>query len=565
MGHSAIRRALVALFLGTALGACGVAAQEPDFNRGLEQLQAGLWAQAETTFARLVGANPFDGAARLNLAVALSRRNECGRAIPQLEEAIRLGVNGRRLPGLSAHFTLAGCLIVGGDTGRGLAHLDTAWRRYGLRDFSIAGERFARVKASDRFRAMAGDPGEPIAGRVARWRFDLAYLDRLVRATHPAPFHAMPETDWAAAVARIDRDLERLTDDEIIAAVMALLASVGDGHTALFGPPPGSWRQIPIWPVHLVDGWYVGAAAPAYRSLVGGRILGIGSRSIAAVDSAARRLIAHDNEWTARWLAQVPLQTAEFYRLAGVADPDGAVTVRIETPAGAERTISVTPAGFDHDPADRWAPAAWPTMVVAGAEVPRWIRYAARPVAIEWMKRERVLYVAVNAVADQDDRTFGAVGEQVRDSIIRYRAAGVVLDLRLNNGGNGSLVPSFLAPLVGLDVFRTRAAVQVLTGPRTYSAAGFLLNELDRYSEAERVGWPTGVRPVAYGTETPFRLPLSGLTGSVATRLEVAGVSADDTRPFFAPRIAVWPTGADVREGRDPVLEAALARIKSQP
>jgi len=69
---------------------------------------------------------------------------------------------------------------------------------------------------------------------------------------------------------------------------------------------------------------------------------------------------------------------------------------------------------------------------------------------------------------------------------------------------------------------------------------------------------------VQYATETPFRLPLSGLTGTVATQLEIAGVDASDPRPWFSPRTLVWPTAEVLRAGGDPVLDAALERIATR-
>lgn len=80
---------------------------------------------------------------------------------------------------------------------------------------------------------------------------------------------------------------------------------------------------------------------------------------------------------------------------------------------------------------------------------------------------------------------------------------------------------------------------------------------------ARFVGWPTGGRPNTYSTERPFRLPYSGISGTISARWHQEGISGDDHRPWIAPEVAVWPTIADIASGRDPVLAAALRLIGS--
>jgi hypothetical protein len=203
--------------------------------------------------------------------------------------------------------------------------------------------------------------------------------------------------------------------------------------------------------------------------------------------------------------------------------------------------------------------------MVAGPARPRWLAHAASHHAIEWMPKEKVVYVALNAIADPDSGGLYDVGVAIREAVRTRKATGLVLDLRLNNGGNGELIPMLMRSLVDLAVVQEEGAFQVLTGPRAFSAAMTLLGELARYTEMETVGWPTGGRPVHIGTETPFRLPMSGLMGSTSARLEVAGRSSVDARPTFAPTLNVWPTGAELAKGADPVLDAALAAIAARP
>jgi hypothetical protein len=558
--------ALIALI--TLCSATVAAAQSVSIDSGLAQMQSNRWAAAVATFRPLADENPYDGLLQHYLGMSLSRSGDCAGAMPRLDRAIALGINGSTLAMRQARFTLASCHAARGEADRAIAQLDTAWRRHGLRDFApiAAGPRFASLAQDPRFKRLAGTPEAPLTDRAALWRFDLAYVDRLVRETHPRPFGHRSEGEWAAAVADLDRRIPELSDDAVIAGLMRLFASVGDGHTALYPPTEGegAWTLLPIWPVALADGWYIAAAAPEHRALVGGRIVAAGEVPIERLDSLGRMHVAADNEWTARWILQAPLQMAQFYGIAGAAANDGSVTLRVAMADGTERRETVRPRAIDRDPLARWAPSEWPTMAPARG-APRWIANAGKAIAIEWLPQDRVVYVALNVVGHEEERSLLAMAEAVRDTILRRRPVGVVLDLRLNNGGDGNTVPNFLRPLVALPVLHEDDAFRVLIGPRTFSAAMTLLNELNRHTEALTVGWPTGGRPVHIGTETPFRLPMSGLLGSTSARLEVAGRDANDARPYAAPNVAVWPTGADLARGADPVLDAALGIIRSRP
>lgn len=66
----------------------------------------------------------------------------------------------------------------------------------------------------------------------------------------------------------------------------------------------------------------------------------------------------------------------------------------------------------------------------------------------------------------------------------------------------------------------------------------------------------TGGKPNSYGDTSSFSPPNSGLRVQYSTRhFQLIGGSDP---PWVAPEIAVEPTLAELREGRDPALDAAI-------
>jgi C-terminal processing protease CtpA/Prc len=99
--------------------------------------------------------------------------------------------------------------------------------------------------------------------------------------------------------------------------------------------------------------------------------------------------------------------------------------------------------------------------------------------------------------------------------------------------------------------------VCVLIGPYTFSAAVVFADAVKTFRLATLVGEETGGRPNFFGETYDFRLPRSGLLASVSTARWVrANADSADMRGVI-PDIVVKTTAADIRAGRDPVLERA--------
>jgi hypothetical protein len=71
------------------------------------------------------------------------------------------------------------------------------------------------------------------------------------------------------------------------------------------------------------------------------------------------------------------------------------------------------------------------------------------------------------------------------------------------------------------------------------------------------VGSPTGGKPNSYGNVRTLQLPNSGLQVGYSTRYFQI-VSGSDPE-WIAPDLPVEPTIADLRAGRDALLDAAIA------
>lgn len=180
------------------------------------------------------------------------------------------------------------------------------------------------------------------------------------------------------------------------------------------------------------------------------------------------------------------------------------------------------------------------------------------------------------------------------------RAKGLILDVRHNGGGSGLYGGHILSYLTDQSVptetsrelqvspvsrargnlrlewrrlpgsgepyvkERTsvfRGPVAVLIGPRTFSAAEDFVVSFDVMKRGLLIGAATGG---STGQPLMFDLP-----GGGTARICVKRDSYPDGREFvgkgIAPDIVAAPTVGDIRAGRDPVLQQAVAALRRQP
>ena len=192
------------------------------------------------------------------------------------------------------------------------------------------------------------------------------------------------------------------------------------------------------------------------------------------------------------------------------------------------------------------------------SQPPRWLRNTSVPAWFELTGREGLIYFQLNAVRDNADETLEQVAARLEKALARREARGLVLDVRLNRGGNGELLEPLLKALTSSPKLQRPGALYVLIGGRTFSAASLLIADIERRLPATFVGTLSGSGPTHVGEDNLIVLPNSGTKVLAATRLFVRSFS-DDRRTGIAPHIEVADNFADWRGGRDAVMAAVLA------
>jgi tetratricopeptide (TPR) repeat protein len=198
-----------------------------------------------------------------------------------------------------------------------------------------------------------------------------------------------------------------------------------------------------------------------------------------------------------------------------------------------------------------------------GAPAPPWLKDPKNKFWFERLPDSKAVYAQVNEVNDKADETLADFSKRLLAFVEANEVDKLVLDLRLNRGGNGGLLRPLVVGLVKSKVNR-RGGLFVLMGRSTWSAAQFLLNRLEAYTDVLFVGEPSGSKGNHYGDSRRITLPNSGVTVRVSVYYWQEW-EPWDPRPWTAPHVTAELSSGDYRAGLDPALRAALAYAPRKP
>ena len=404
----------------------------------------------------------------------------------------------------------------------------------------------------------AAEPPKPAELTAEQWREDLRFTVTEFKARHPNPYHRASREVFEAAVADLDRRIPSLQRNQIIVGMMKIAALIGDGHTRI-EPRKDAAFGFPSLPLKLYlfdDGLFVRAARPEQRDLVGARIEAIGG---VPVDEAVERvsaLASRDNAMGPRIYAPLYLAMPEILEAVGLSKNRATATLTLSRD-NRRWTVTVPAAAVDPP----WPPDTDISLVTPADWIdahpgapPLWLQAPLTYHRLIEIPGHQALYAQINMVTDIDGETLDQFGDKILAKAKASNPKAIVVDLRLAQGGNGDLRTGLVRDLIKAEDADTR--LYVLTARGTFSASQFILDDLDRLTDAVFIGEPASSSPTDYGDGYKSRMPNSGI--SVRTSIKY-WQSGQDMRPWIPIEIAPGYRFADYADGRDPALEAALA------
>jgi len=387
----------------------------------------------------------------------------------------------------------------------------------------------------------------PDLSREEKWGGDLKYLFVELPKRHKNLFFKITRQQFDLEIAGLIESVPKISDSEIKLALRRLTAMIGDPHTRI------SYNVEKTYPLILYqfsDGVFVTATTDEYKSALGAKLVKIGETDIKRAKEAVRPLVTFENEW--RFKQQFP-----YY----LTDPENLYLLKILPSAEAGDFTFVDGNGNQFVVKPRPVSTKEAIKFITPFDSPQiksplYLRNPERYYWYEYLSDSKTLYLHYRRCANMPSQPFNRFTAALSNFMDRNPVERMVIDLRLNGGGNSIIFEPLIKALSRRRDVNQTGRLFALIGRGTFSSACLNTLKLKRETKAILVGEPTGQRPNFYGEVETMTLPHSKLRVHYSTRY-FKMMDGDPTA--LAPDIQVEPSSSDYASGRDPVLERALS------
>lgn len=379
--------------------------------------------------------------------------------------------------------------------------------------------------------------------RDQRWRDDLHYLTEQLPKLHKNAFAFTTKSAFDSAAKSIDARIPALQDEQIALEFSRLVGMLHESHTGIrIGAMARQFRMLPVTFMWGDDGIFLVAVDSAHADLAGLRVTTINGVKAEVAARRAAAFTSTDNEATLREAAPSLLMIEQVLQAAGLAEKDKPVTITVQAKEGPRSfTVSARPL------------MARGRLMSPLESAPRPL-YLSNTSAAYWYKviDPQTVYFAYMRCVEDPAKPLADFARDLLATIDSVKPQKIIVDLRMNGGGNSDLLSPILAGIKHWKDGTAGAQLFALTGARTFSSAVINAVQLKRIG-ATIVGQPTGGRPNHYGEVRTFQLPNSKLTVNYSTKFfeMVPGLSDESLMPDIAVPAAIM----NLLAGRDAVLE----------
>jgi hypothetical protein len=353
-----------------------------------------------------------------------------------------------------------------------------------------------------------------------------------------------PPATYEPAIARLKERLPELSDAEVVLEIIRIHASAKVAHNNVGLPGTmGFENRLPVSFSWYADGLAVRAAAAAYREIIGGRVVRIGSMSPAEVLAGVTPYIAQENDVWVREQSFRFMVLEPVLKKLGLVEKDGSVRITVE--GGREASIRFRAISAKQEPQESYrkvlqVPAA---VYASGPNRMYWHRY---------LEDSGTMYIRYDVCKKDPKLPMSEFARQVGAEMGSRVTDRAVLDLRFNGGGDSRVIN----PLKDLLLTRMKGRLFVLVGPGTFSSA--IDNAIGlKQGGAILVGERTGGTPSGYGELKEIALPHSKLIVRFSSKHFDAPKRLDGDA--LVPDIAAPMAFRDILRGVDAGLNAAIA------
>jgi len=394
-----------------------------------------------------------------------------------------------------------------------------------------------------------------------QWQDDLRFLQTTVNEDYPFLFKKTTSQEFNSAVETLHDQIPNMEDHEVIVGLSRVIALFKYGHTDIsFRQEPFTFRQFPFNFYQYNDGVYIQGTHKNYEKALGAKVNAINGISIEDALKTIAPVVPSENDQYFKAFGINYLRIPEVLHAQGISN-ELSDTVELTLKKNGETfKQSFTalekgkriPVQYSHlFQKDDWLEAR------NQSETPLYLKNIDKIYYYEYLAEEKAVYVRHSQIQDDPSEDIPTFYKGVFDFIEANDVEKLILDVRLNGGGNNYKNKAVVTGIIKSEKINQVGNLFVILGRRTFSACQNLVNELDSYTNALFIGEPTSENVNFYGDNRQVELPNSKIPVflSFAWWQDKPQWENDE---WLAPHISVDMSYSEYNSNKDPVLDVAL-------
>ena len=392
-----------------------------------------------------------------------------------------------------------------------------------------------------------------------QWQDDLRYLQDKVHKDYSNLFHKITKDDFDKTVEAFYTKIPSMQDAEIKVAFAELVALFGYGHTALWLTgwqynSTTNFLQLPYNLYWFEDGIFIQGVHKDYKESIGAQVIKIENMPIASAIDAVKSVVSSENDQFFKGIGLSYLGVPEVMRAKNIITDISKVTLTLEK-NGKQFEVTFKPFKSNEFPGSYGIVQTQGDWLAAhpSKNTPLWLKNFDEGYYYEYIEETKTVFVRQSTVFNGPE-SIEIFYKRVFEFIENNDVEMLIIDLRLNGGGNNHNNKSVITGIIQSKKINQKGRLFVVLGRRTFSAAQNLVNEIENYTQAIFVGEPTAENVNFYGDARFETLPNSQLP----IRLSWAwwqDMNPRDTRVWTAPHIPVELSFKDYRSNYDPIIQ----------
>lgn len=387
------------------------------------------------------------------------------------------------------------------------------------------------------------------------WTTDLDYLAKELPEKHYNLFTVRSKEEFLSGLNAVKSRSVGVTTLTMALMLQQLIARFGDSHTHVnLGPHVDKSQILPLQLEWFKDGLYIFRTTPENDAILGQQIIAVNDVPLKTIMDSLGTLTSRDNQSVVKNVIPDLLPLVQVLQYFGFVH-DQKIVLGLKDSSGKTSQGAIRPATMNRTNRKTYVI----DMVALCFQNPQLFflyRYlpADRIFYLQynkcWSKELEVKYG--NALNAEKLPSFNEFEDRVFHTLKTEPANKIIVDLRFNEGGNSEQGTLFIQKLNTYLRDHPQVKPYVIIGRLTFSSAILNAMDLKQLPNVVFVGEETAGKPNHFGELRSFRLPVSGIEISYATKYFKRSDQNEDT---ITPDVTLEPTFTEFSKGIDPAYE----------